>query len=153
MTSQDYQKLKAVIQNANPELMELKFGCEFDWTNEKLEQDRFFVLSNNPTQNLLTGIEGFTLQAVKLNGHRDIFSFDNPDDYTDGETFFTFAKILGRPIRLADVLIAVRERFKPIAGYEALPILDRWNLLNDNLDHQSDECRQFLYELLGKDTA
>ena len=67
-------------------------------------------------------------------------------------------EILGRPIRLADVLLAdmkrvddkcaekdCRKKEYPIG---ALKILSKWDLKDDNLDHQSEECKQFLINLL-----
>ena len=57
--------------------------------------------------------------------------------------------IQGRPIRLADVLLAISKNHK----WEK-DIIDNfltlYNLKDDNLDHQSDETKQFLTNLLTK---
>lgn len=79
--------------------------------------------------------------------------------------------ILGRPIRLADVLVAIYKKrqsnktnitlesdgqFVQQVTYSADGRIEDvkkylgpiWNLLDDNLDHQSEECLKFLTELL-----
>jgi hypothetical protein len=60
-----------------------------------------------------------------------------------------------RPIRLADVLLVVHKKVfgkhETVSLPTAKPLLDvvmEWNLKDDNLDHQSDECKQFLIGLL-----
>src|SRR4030095_6820712 len=53
-------------------------------------------------------------------------------------------RILGRPIRLADVLLAT----------EATPrVVSRWDWKHDDLSEQSDECLEFLVTLLHEHTA
>jgi hypothetical protein len=63
------------------------------------------------------------------------------------------AFIIGRPIRLADVLLAVVKDFAyPYEGVAgdifASKLCRLWNLKDDNLDNQSEECKQFLINLL-----
>lgn len=58
-----------------------------------------------------------------------------------------------RPIRLADVLLAMGSKKYMISNdghtnYAELTI-DYWNLKDDNLDNQSDECKEFLINLLS----
>jgi hypothetical protein len=70
-------------------------------------------------------------------------------------------RLVERPIRLADVLHAVKEHdphfyFKRenksndgetlVSGTEKL--CDAWNFLRDDLSQQSEECVQFLFDLL-----
>lgn len=69
---------------------------------------------------------------------------------------------IGRPIRLADVLLANAIQFKTIEWpatqsmtktdeldvERVSAIVDFWNLKDDNLDHQSGECKEFLIKLL-----
>lgn len=61
-------------------------------------------------------------------------------------------------IRLADVLLAVKKHFKEkkdASGYSSF--IDsflsggdsRWNLKDDNLDHQSPETLEFLYKIFN----
>lgn len=81
-------------------------------------------------------------------------------------------KCLGRPVRLADVLLAIEEKYqrriansiafditlqrdanegdeyKSMLKTALIEILMRWNLRTDDLTAQSDECIAFLAELL-----
>ncbi len=65
------------------------------------------------------------------------------------------------PIRLADVLLSMREehrkqnkkntiinRYK--VAFMILKIINYWNLKDDNLDNQSQETKQFLIDILIK---
>lgn len=74
-------------------------------------------------------------------------------------------KILGRPIRLGDVLLAIRKKrdkdfnlhiSREYVHFEGLPgeIISKkiWNLKDDNLDNQSEETKQFLIKLLTSQT-
>jgi len=65
------------------------------------------------------------------------------------------------PIRLADVLLAMREEHKKqnkkntiINRYKVafiiLKVINYWNLKDDSLDNQSDETKKFLIKLLVK---
>lgn len=49
-----------------------------------------------------------------------------------------------RPIRLADVLLAVEE-----LTLDRLELLAFWNLRDDDLTHQPDDCIDFLFSLLS----
>jgi hypothetical protein len=70
-----------------------------------------------------------------------------------------------RPIRLADVLLALNDKefaglylissagvfgkFQAQGARQPIEVLyATWNLRDDNLDHQSEECKQFLIDLL-----
>lgn len=143
MNEAQYQKLKQVIQQANLEIMELKFGCEI--LNSGIH---FMVVDLTPSGEPIT---------VKKEGAYD--SQKPPGVHLD--KYVNKTKILGRPIRLADVLLAIKEKsgidgfwiktgngmqFKKSIG--AL-IWEMWNLQDDNLDHQSDECKEFLIRLLA----
>lgn len=140
----DYEKLKQVIQQANPEIMELKFGCEFE------------VKENAPNH---PGGEHFILHVSQ----RHPLWFEAKTDRTDGR-YLDFRnqdiEILGRPIGLPDVLLAsmasiddrqsdsdIRKQLYPI---EALKILAQWDL-KKTLDHQNAETKKFLIQLLTKD--
>lgn len=69
------------------------------------------------------------------------------------------SKILGRPIRLADVLIPLARKLgahRPTINYTIDKIIfnggapwnPSWNLLKDSLSDQSEETVNFIYELL-----
>ena len=143
-------KLKKVIQKANPEIMELKFGCEvecnYKW-KDKYEYfglgKRGFVLNDD-----VTLIDVYLEPNQLQSGHRAVktsFIFYNKDKF----------KILGRPITLADVLIACgEEKEVNIWNFRNNEALIRipgnncvWNL-KENLDGQSDETLKFLTDIL-----
>lgn len=132
-----YEQLKKVIQEANSEIMELKLGCEIE-TDEGGKGTITYCFENHPF----------------------LFSFHWIDVEGDRRVAYNIVKrnntILGRPIRLADVLLAIPDRAGEqiscnqngvfMKGKECL--WAKWNCLNDNLEYQSDECKQFLIQLL-----
>ena len=76
-----------------------------------------------------------------------------------------FEKVdLSEIITLADVLLAIDktditkcEQYKKenwtmpeFAGYIVIKLVNLWNLKDNNLENQSDECKQFLTDLLTK---
>ena len=135
---ENYDKLKYIIQAANPEIMELKFGCE--------------VKSHYSIPSWITKIlpnEDEYGQWVSVT-----------DGFKDRDIQIAPSQILGRPIRLADVLLACGNKITLdyIINGNWLELIDydddepktvfMWNLKDDNLDHQSDETKQFLIDLL-----
>lgn len=143
LSQSQYSELKNKIVEAVPEIMELKFGCE-----------AVFIPDNG----------GASANAIIAWIQDDNFVTDNVL-VDSGE--YTLHKIIGRPIRLADVLRALQE-----APYEKdYPFIELnptyygkdemrisykrdgaclWDLSKDSLDDQSDETKQFLYDLLCK---
>jgi hypothetical protein len=139
----NYDQLKKVIQKANPEIMELKFGCE--------------VIHGMAKWKVVATIPGKTSVLITNGDEQDWFQQDTEKRY-----------ILGRPIRLTDVLLAIdrrklwNETMKKELNYLEFDIeVEKfwighkithksclWNLKDDNLDHQSEETKQFLVGLL-----
>ncbi|HDY66718.1 MAG TPA: hypothetical protein ENH85_02885 [Candidatus Scalindua sp.] len=135
-------KLKKVIQEANPEIMELNEGCEVIYGDE--------ISDPSP---VLLGMYKMSFDETK------VFNPYNKDDSG------YLIEILGRPIRLADVLIAIEKANLeyPISIYasgecyrsfgfehDGKERLFDWNSKDNNLDNQSDECKEFLIKLLVK---
>lgn len=130
------QQLKSVIQATVPSIMELKFGCEM-----RKHESKYVVLdSKNNWIHLFNVTFGST-----------VFGPIRKDEY----------EILGRPIRLADVLLAIGLKDKIVIGGDGIigtiaafgPIIivkAKWNLKDDSLDNQSPECKDFLINLLVK---
>jgi hypothetical protein len=126
------EKIRAKVIEAVPEIVELKFGCGLsdgqdvkivirDWKSHWECDDR-------------TTFNGTALMHYD-SGNRVLLA---------GRTYF----ILGRPIRLADILVAIEKI--PMDKEDAFDIPYRWwNLHNDSLDSQSDDCLKFLAEVLG----
>ena len=82
-------------------------------------------------------------------------------DRTEIGTIYNGIKPSCRPIRLADVLLAIKQSGDEY-GYgvfengniywnkENNRTKTTWNLKDNNLDNQSDECKEFLIKLLVK---
>lgn len=125
-----YEQLKATIQKAVPSIMALEFGCDTDYglfVGEDKENSEYHFVKQD-----------------KVGSEDNVFYLED----------VAGVKILGRPIRLADVLVvinkmAAKDKIKSIFQTRN-DICATWNLLDDNLDHQSEETKQFLISLLGK---
>jgi hypothetical protein len=148
-------KLKVVIQQANPEIMELKFGCEIAILFD--DSDFYGKVKPEWVKRPIYSVSAKKAVVYIVDPPFPNNAIDVQDSLDKGEF-----KILGRPIRLADVLVAAENKI--IGDY----IIDSghltfmkaesdepeeewtWNLLDDNLDNQSDECKKFLTELLVK---
>ena len=125
-------KLKQVIQEANPEIMELNIGCR-------------------------VAHKYHSSQSIVVENEQDNLS---PFDVQTDDGGFEKDKVisLGRPIRLADVLMAINKiSIMQIGVFNDGTFLHkgddmgwRWNLKDNNLDNQSDETKQFLIDLLVK---
>lgn len=138
------EELKKVIQTANPEIMELKFGCAVSGQGI----DRGLVIDRT---------EPGTVVRVEVGNYK-------VEEIVKADWLHTM-KILGRPIRLADVLLAYHKKFLPKEDLMLKAVVDHvlnkihkdmwsivanWNLLDDNLDHQSEQTINFLWGLLCK---
>lgn len=124
---------------ANPEIVELKFGCEV-------------VLNLNNDKAVLLGETSSFLSGW--------FKTNNEIYPVGGHTF----EIIGRPIRLADVIFAISKNwvrdnsdksrlmgtfvFFSDQQSKLLCTVSLWNLLKDNLEDQSEETISFIYDLL-----
>lgn len=122
-------KLEAVvkkIQEAVPEIMELKFGC--------------VVIYRPPGTD-----GGCRVRFTALSDHGDIGYFTPSVNGNSAERVDQLF-ILGRPIRLADVLVALDgEREAKVE----LVRDDKWDCIHDDLTMQNDELIEWLYEVLN----
>ena len=162
----NYNKLKQVIQEANPEIMELKRGCRITIDTKEFKEEveggiyDYFVINNDKWKH-----DNRTFIDVTIIGGQQ----DGWDSQLRAHEMKKI-EIFGRPIRLADVLLAMgKEHFfehyiasdgdhalvyKTVCENEANeeivvePIAISWNLKNNSLDNQSDETKQFLIDLL-----
>jgi len=135
----DYEKLKHVIWDANPSILELKFGCE--------------VLEHEIGRGIILD------KPIERNGVVAAYVFDFVDGKPKNLPFMKDKmQILGRDITLADVLLAlqkivIKDRTYLVSSFGI--IIDTyfksyatWDLKRDSLDDQSEECKQFLINLL-----
>ena len=132
------QQLKEIIWESNPEIMELKFGCEFYFTNE---HDKKPIL------------------ATVIEDSNYYFCNDYPETTAElycGCCNWKLGKILGRPITHADCLIALRGlnttpgkigRSWTFINKKITTLLELWNL-KYSLNEQSKECQEFLLDSL-----
>lgn len=138
-------KVKQKIQSLIPEIMELKFGCEL-----------IVLKDTKPYREWNTKVIDFVC---------DVIYYD--DTETLGKCLRKDIKeILGRTITLANVLRAIDVHSQtndidvakilyvlPDAPYQAMivvgNIVNKWNLSDDNYDHQSQECKDLIGKLLG----
>jgi hypothetical protein len=134
------EAIKKVVVEANPSILNLDFGCEI--------QDE-------------TGFIDTVVRVFPKSPDGEIvvktLTFLGPGD----GVYISKCKILGRPIRLADVMAAVAKTGK-IIRYMSLCADDRtpiclstkenegivWNLLKDDLREQTPETIDFLHSIL-----
>ena len=146
MTNKQYEQLKKVIQKAVPEIMEFEMGCKL---KNKQNQKNDFVI-------------------IKQQGNSHLFLVFNPmllhcQEFGEGYITLNF-KILGRPIKLEDVLIASRKGLAIdnegefitlliIDGQEVPHWENKFWCLNKDLDwhwENKKEIVKFLYNLICK---
>lgn len=146
---EDFIKRKCC--EANPSIMELKFGCRVKFQQEDCPEQTGTIIcrGNDDISNSYFAIdagivideEGKTMENI---GHLHKTNFK---------------EILGRPITLADVLLAINEKdgiyaccgggsFVLIGNGEIIDTVCYWNLLTD-LHGQSDETKELLAKILG----
>jgi hypothetical protein len=138
MTS--YEQLKSVIQAANPEIMELKFGCEV-----------YLSVGQNIHRN------GLAKAVILYTTENFVHTCSDTFGYYKTEHEI-IKSVLGRHIRLADVLLALGKKYDSktytvdlAGGFQKIGtgwLLCQWDLADDNLDHQSNEMKRCLIELL-----
>lgn len=143
---QNIETIRQACIKANPEIVELKFGCRIE----------DFMYG----QAVIVGIE-------KYKGESDCYyqfydKIPEPKLNLSPQNFNW--TIIGRPIRLADVLLVIPENHSlsiGILGYFENWILVegdtyklkhfkgiKWNLLKDSLEEQSEETLTFISNLL-----
>jgi len=137
-----YEQLKQKIIEAVPEILELKFGCEVQ--NEKTK-----VIGQ-----IVDYIDGQWIMYHRGSGKAPNLYYFNNDDKNN--------KIIGRHIRLEDILLAIQKQEKDNKNKwtnksqiglleESIKLLFtdkiKWDLTKD-LDNQSDETKQFLQDIL-----
>ena len=132
---------------ANPEIVELKFGCEIEIP--KLNNFTFkgiiFKLKLSKTPHYVGVAYGSMYRESENFSHEREIHFDD----------LVEKKIIGRPIRLADVLFTVAQKAPPLFSQQVImeaeeprKILGMWNLKDDNLEHQSKETIEFIHSFL-----
>jgi len=156
------EELRKIIQEAVPEIMELKFGCRVEVKSKRYLKPTF------STEIVICGYEEYENQDDYI-----IKGFDDEEQLIfGGKKSCVIKQILGRPITLVDVLITLEKKGKDILvdnegtfckrdegvhktdsgledGIYPMGYKQDWNL-KENLDNQSKETIEFLYNLLNK---
>lgn len=172
-------KLETIRQaciKANPQILELGFGCELNvYYGEDINKREAILLEKG--EHIADSFPGGGEHQQDYVPYEKVWLKEPYVDCeqcldTDKDTNWVIFEILGRPIRLADVLLAIqagnwieKNRTWSISTsglffpYEMVGAGDEWdkemngkrptwNLLKDRLEDQSDETLTFLAELL-----
>jgi len=180
MTIEDLQKLEEVKQKICeiiPEIKELKNGCQirpknqegldklykFEWGDDKGEHEHFPVTILEYTPHSETYEERELIEGKMVVGWDDPFGAyvvrHDARDFLFIDDDEEDIEILGRDIRLADVLRAIGNtgalKINNLGGFSwftdnewkniATP---RWDLSKDRIDDQSPECIDFIHSLI-----
>lgn len=136
------KQLREAIVKVVPGIMELEFGCEVFFIERKW-LFAGFGKEKGTTMMLTDGKFPSTAYTTAR--------FDKESTY----------EILGRPIRLSDVLVAIQKSSycDGYAEYEAVSelcwggnqyLIRKWNLLQDDLNLQDEPTIHFLHSILYK---
>jgi hypothetical protein len=129
--NENKQKIRERCIEANPEILAPKFGCEI--SGFRPEIGRTFLLAHQKTS------QGNYMAVFAENWEAEC---EHPM-YTKAwkePVQFDF-KVIGRPIRLADVLVVLLEFFDL---YEVHEVIENWDLKNDNLDLQTEKTIEYI---------
>lgn len=158
------QFIREVCIKDNPSILDLVFGCEVSVHAPQYgESNESGSSEYSPEVN----IRGFVTHDEYLEVNRDrvgdILVKHIVEGYLSEDYEGLSCHIIGRPIRLADVLFTCEEYFFSLTNAQIneenhLLFFDRvgnavaqsWNLLEDNLEKHSKETREFIYNLLSK---
>ena len=165
MNQKKYQQLKNKIIEAVPEIMNLKFGCKFEIKNENYKEEKkeglfdYFIVNNKEWKRGNKRYLDYTVFGGIQNGWQGQMRTKDLEDI----------EIIGRPITLEDVLVALNKN-RPLTKSGYIDAIDssgefiticgndepwarqpqiKWQL-NKPLEKQSDETKEFLYNLLIK---
>lgn len=129
------QKLADRLYELLPHKKELEFGCQFIWKEDLTDKDSYCAVfenwvTRNETVRCMT--RPFFTQAVVEKSH--------------------ITEIIGQPLRLADVLLAMDDYAKgdlKVIENNLIAIYNKYNLSKDNILNQSDEFCEFVLGLLA----
>lgn len=146
MREQNLKTVRDACIAANPSIADLVFGCRVRYI---LRSYRYAVITGHTNER---------------NDSISVMDEDSGMPNAISKSWIT--EIIGRPIRLADVLLAIKEKSREDAWQYAInphgqfmrdwgenrheTVNAWWNLADDDLDKVSDECAEFLAGLLGK---
>ncbi len=140
MTTPDkIEEIRKACIEANPEIVELEFGCLFQIKGAKYPQP---IIGIKWKENEDTGID-------EIDYFRDIYG---------GKVGYTNSiEIIGRPIRLADILLAIEVKLENRKDNEILKmeefqhVTSNWILSQENLEKQKEYLISFIHNVLIKE--
>ena len=151
----NYDKLKKIIQEANPEIMELQSNCEVK--SKKIDGEIVNIFWETDKYNNQDIIEHVYILGVLKNDIENIHGnlMYDPNNYKPHFILYSdIEEIIGRSITFADVLLAMKKRKEWEIGGWAIRddqkikwLLQLWDLKQD-IDNQTDETKQFLIDRL-----
>lgn len=134
------QYIREQVIKANPSIKDLVFGCELHVGDSGVR--RFFSGSNEEEE------EWFFVELDQVGSE---------DQYYYREGYVKDLNkdvIIGREIRLADVILALSYKFGFVPSMRISELINgadrkmNWLFRQDNLELQSEECKEFIYNLL-----
>ena len=150
MNQNKFKQLKSKIIKAVPEILDLKFGCKFQIKNESYKEEKkgglfdYLIANNQEWKRGNKRYLDYTVFGGIQNGWQGQMRTKDLEDI----------EIIGRDITLEDVFAAIHQigRTNAYCGeckfyIEEGIILEKWQL-NKSLENQSDEIKEFLYNLL-----
>jgi hypothetical protein len=125
------QEIRAKVIETVPEIIELKPGCIVEGVYASKDNPRKYV------------------QYVRKSGTLSYICHSK----TGKEVIYPIksTRIIGRTIRLADILLAMKENdASPLQMHDFLcrVVYGKWNLRTDDLDQQSEETLTFIHSIL-----
>jgi len=129
---------------ANPEIVELKFGCLLRNKASGYISGIYLGYDSTTNNSLVSKLDGGYMWQFKALGNMRIGDWTPTEMGKHGLSDWS---IVGRPIHFADVALAIEEAHE-LSGNRAGELISTWNLRKDSLEDQSPDTIQFLYELL-----
>jgi hypothetical protein len=128
------EEIRAACIASNPEIVELKFGCDI----------RFALTEGGGSlATVLFRYDGDYVTASYAKFHNNKAGMVS--------RHLNKIEIIGRPIRLSDVLLALKEYTDASDTGKRINterIVKRWNLRTDDLEAQSSETLSFIHSLI-----
>ena len=133
-------EIKQTCIKANTDIIKLQFGCYFLWKEGMKDKEKYlavFETWSSKSDRIIRCLMHLGQQGLVEESH--------------------IVEIIGRNIHLTDILYVVEGNWKITirhATNEKLDeqltyvLLNKWNLQNDNLDKQSEECITFIHQIV-----
>jgi len=130
--------IRAKCIEANEGIKALEFGCKATWKKPKNEHEA----TENVPAIVLTNYRNGTLEIYSRFSNHKLWM-------TMGVFASDLTDVIGRPIRLADVLIIVcYGANKAITDTQILGAISYWDLRKDDLNEQDEATINFIHSII-----